>query len=423
MRGTATADPAVAGLSIGAACKSTGDAAIASRAFSLYIAAIGNSPRMRSMKLDAETIGASWRSWWSTWRIRDRCGPPWLQLVWTFLFNSAIAVGLTLIAWGFARRVDVVETLRWNFVVAQCIGFSIHGLFSLALALLGAGRIEGFKGIVRVAFYSGIPITGVFIGYGIGLSILGVDVPKLVVERPNILVAIVLLSVLMSAFWYRHMANKTRLAEAEAERERQQARANALERHAMAARLQALQAQIEPHFLFNTLANVSSLIDAQPRLARQMLERLIDLLRASLTASREEQATLGQEAELLRAYLEILQLRMGPRLAFEIDIPAALRGERLPPLTLQPLVENAIKHGVEPKLEGGRVTIGARATANHLEITVSDNGLGFSPHADSGVGLTNLRERIFALHGESARMKIEDAEPGTRVRLLLPHSP
>jgi len=375
------------------------------------------------MKLEAGAICASWREWWSTQWVRDRSGPQWLQLVWTFVFNSAVAIGLTLIAWGFARRIDLIESLRWNFVLAQCIGFSIHGLFWLAGTLLGADRIEKFSRAARVTFYAGIPIAGVFVGYGIGLSFLGVDVPRLVVERPNVLVAIVILSVLMSAFWYRHMADRARLAEAEAERERQQARATALEHSAIVARLQTLQAQIEPHFLFNTLANVSSLIDVQPKLARQMLERLIDLLRASLTASREERATLGQEVGLLRAYLDILQMRMGARLAVDIDVPQALLAAHLPPLSLQPLVENAIKHGLEPKVDGGRISIAARAGLTGVEITVSDDGLGFSPHAAGGIGLANLRERIAALYGERASLSIEDAAPGTRVRLVLPQTP
>ncbi|MGH6623230.1 MAG: sensor histidine kinase, partial [Burkholderiaceae bacterium] len=207
---------------------------------------------------------------------------------------------------------------------------------------------------------------------------------------------------------------------ATAGRERERARVNELERLAIDAQLRTLQAQIEPHFLFNTLANVSSLIDAQPVQARRMLERLIELLRASLTAARQPSATLAQESRLLSAYLEILQLRMGDRLRYTIEIPELLGGASIPPLSLQPLVENAIRHGLEPKVEGGRVQVKASAADDRLEICVEDDGLGFAPRTDAGFGLSNLRDRLAAMYGGGARMSIEDRAPGTRVRISLP---
>jgi len=363
----------------------------------------------------------SWRSWCGPMWHRGPQGPGWLQWLWTAAFSSAIAVGLTILGWAFARRVDVWTAFTWNLVISLCIGLTIHGLFRLGLRLLGAGRIERFNWPQRVAFYAALPIVGVFIGYGIGLSLLGVDVPQLVVERPNILVAIVLLSVLMSAFWYRFMATRARLAEAEADRERSRARTAELERQTLDAQLRSLQAQIEPHFLFNTLANVVSLIDTAPADARRMLERLIALLRQSLAASRTEQVRLGQEAELLRAYLDILSIRMGPRLAYAIDIPEALHAQRVPPLLLQPLVENAVQHGLEPKADGGRVSVRARAEGATLRLEVSDDGMGFgSVTRGGGVGLGNLRQRLAAHYGEGAQLVIEDGHPGTRVRLALP---
>lgn len=375
------------------------------------------------MTLDAATLRASWRAWWSpNWhRERDRHG--WLQWVWTFVFNSAIAIGLTILAWGFARRVDFATTFTWNFVIAQSIGYTIHVLFNIGLRVLGADRIEGFKWPQRVTFYAGIPIVSVFIGYALGLSLLGVDVPTLVVERPNILVAALLLSLLMSTFWYRYMANKARLAEARAERERERSRIADLERLALDAQLRTLQAQIEPHFLFNTLANVVSLIDTAPAHARTMLERLIDLLRASLAASRGHRTTLGQECALVRAYLDILGIRMGGRLAFDVDVPHDLADMPVPPLSLQPLVENAIRHGLEPKLDGGRVRISARRAGDTIEIDVDDDGLGFREGANGGVGLANLRDRLAAAYGERARMLVLERAPGTRVRLVVPLEP
>lgn len=160
------------------------------------------------MALDAATLRASWRAWWSPTHCDDGPGPGWLQWLWTFLFNCAIAVGLSVLSWGFTRRVDVGSALQWNFVIAQCIGFTIHLLFRVAPRLLGASRIDRFTWPRRAVFFAGIPVVGVFIGYGIGLTILGVDVQRVVIERPTLLVAIVLLSVLMSTIWYRFMANK-----------------------------------------------------------------------------------------------------------------------------------------------------------------------------------------------------------------------
>ncbi len=347
-------------------------------------------------------------------------GPRWLRLLWTFLFNCAVALLLTVAAWAFARRVDLWHTLRWNFVIAQCVGFSIHGLFSLARAMLGPERIRGFRTTARVLFYSAVPITGVLIGYALGLSIMGVDVPKLVVERPTLPLGIVLMSIVVSAIVYRHYANKAMLAEAQAEQARERARATELERQAVTSKLKALQAQIEPHFLFNTLANVVSLIDSEPAQARRMLERLIELLRSSLAASRSDRATLGQEAALLSAYLDILKVRMGDRLDYALDIPSALSSAYLPPLTLQPLVENAIRHGLEPKVDGGTVQVRAHVLEDRLVVEVEDDGQGFAPRAGAGVGLDNVRERLASRYGDDARLVIEEGRPGTRVRLTLP---
>lgn len=371
--------------------------------------------------MNAAVWRQAWRAWWSPNWVRERDSSPlWLQLVLTFGFNTAIALGITLLAWGFSRRIDVLETLAANLLIAQSIGFTIHGLFSLGLRVLGPQRIESFGRLRRVIFYAGIPILGVFIGYAIGLSLLGVDVLRLVREAPRIPLAILLLSLLLSAFWYRSFANRARLAELEAERSRDEARVLAAEKAALDAQLRSLQAQIEPHFLFNTLANVVSLIGPAPEQARAMLERLIELLRASLAASRAPLTRLDDELRLIEAYLAILALRMGPRLRVEWQIEPAARAARIPPLLLQPLVENAIRHGLEPKLEGGRVRVAARLQEGRLELTVEDDGLGFAPRADAGLGLSNLRDRLAALHGAAAYLRIEDAAPGTRVRIELP---
>jgi signal transduction histidine kinase len=376
----------------------------------------GSHPRARGPSIGL--LRASWREWWSPSYIRS--GPEWLQFIWTLLFNTAIAVVLTLIAWSFAQRTAPWQLFKWNWVVAQSIGFSIHLLFNLAGRLIGGARIEAFGTPLRVVFFAGVPIVGCLIGYWIGLGLLGVGFARIVEGAPRVMIGVLVVSIIVSTFWYRFTANKARLAQAQAERERERARNVELERLALDAQLRSLQAQVEPHFLFNTLANVLSLIDGAPDKARGMLERLIDLLRGSLAVSRSQRTTLAQECALVGAYLDILSIRMGERLAYRIDIPADLAGVSLPPLALQPLVENAIKHGLEPKLAGGRVTIVARRVADRVEITVEDDGLGFGGSPGAGVGLANLRERFAALYGERAHLTIEDRTPGTRVRLTLP---
>jgi sensor histidine kinase YesM len=363
------------------------------------------------------------RSSWSAWSGPSliRVGPRWLQYVWTLLFNTGIAVVLSLIAWSFGQRAELWPLFKWNWVIAQSIGFSIHLLFDAGARIFGRERIEGFDKPRRVIFFAGIPILGCLVGYWIGLSLLGVQVARIVQGAPRIAISIILVSIIVSTFWYRYMANKARLAEAEAARERERARSAELERLALDAQLRSLQAQIEPHFLFNTLANVVSLIDGAPDKARHMLERLIELLRGSLAASRSDRTTLGQECALVGAYLEILAIRMGDRLRYAVHLPGDLAEARIPPLSLQPLVENAIKHGLEPKLGGGTVSVRAKGVDGAVQIEVEDDGLGFDDRNGDGVGLANLRERLRAVYGERASVTICNLAPGTCVRLTIPH--
>jgi sensor histidine kinase YesM len=201
------------------------------------------------------------------------------------------------------------------------------------------------------------------------------------------------------------------------------------EKKLVEAQLRLLQAQIEPHFLFNTLANVQSLIGKQPAQASDMLERFIAYLRQSLNASRNMQGTLGQELDLLTHYLELLKIRMGDRLQFSINASDALRTITLAPMLLQPVVENAIKHGLEPKVEGGRVDISIQNSNRSLIIEVRDNGLGFEAgnrvktldqSESGGVGLSNLRERLQLLYGNEARLDIQELKPGTLVSITIP---
>jgi LytS/YehU family sensor histidine kinase len=187
------------------------------------------------------------------------------------------------------------------------------------------------------------------------------------------------------------------------------------------ARLQLMQAQIEPHFLFNTLASVQHLVETDPPAASVMLNDLIKYLRAAMPQLREQGTTLGREAELARAYLSIQRVRTGGRFEFAIDVPEALRGEPFPSMMLLTLVENAVKHGFERQSQSGEIRVTAKAGDRDLTVTVQDTGAGFRSDHPDGVGLANMRERLAALYGDGAQLVLEQNMPsGVRAMIIMP---
>jgi hypothetical protein len=196
-----------------------------------------------------------------------------------------------------------------------------------------------------------------------------------------------------------------------------------LSRQAIEAELKLMQAQVEPHFLFNTLASVQYLTETDPREASRLLGHLIDYLRAALPQLRAASTSLGKEVGLAEAYLNILRTRMGARLGFTIDVPADLAPHSFPPNLLICLVENAIKHGVEPCAHGGTVQVRARRDDDALVVTVDDTGrgLGTPTREGHGVGLANVRDRLAALYGTRARFTLEPNAPaGARAQIVIP---
>ena len=212
--------------------------------------------------------------------------------------------------------------------------------------------------------------------------------------------------------------------------------AEAAQRQAAETQLRLLQSQLEPHMLFNTLANLRVLIGLEPERAQAMLDHLIAFLRATLNASRLAAHPLATEFERIADYLALMGVRMGPRLQVTLDLPADLRDMPVPPLLLQPLVENAIKHGLEPHVQGGRITVTARAEGPTLVLTVRDTGTGLqgspttpqnpaphNPAPGSHFGLAQVRERLATLHGALASLALEptaDGLGGTLVTLRMP---
>jgi hypothetical protein len=217
-------------------------------------------------------------------------------------------------------------------------------------------------------------------------------------------------------------------AEAVAAQATETAEAESLKRQVVEARMAAMQAQVEPHFLFNTLASIDHLIETDPQRASVMQKNLIALLRASMPTMREANASgvrdLGRELAVIQPYLEILKVRMEDRLQTELLIPEGLRSAEFPPMMIQSLVENAIKHGLEPKPEGGRLSVRAEIVHGKLAVTVADTGLGFgkAATAGTGIGLNNIRERLHLLYGQKATLAVTENRPsGTVVTITVPY--
>jgi signal transduction histidine kinase len=322
-------------------------------------------------------------------------------LIATVIFNTLIAVFLSAIGVGSGES-GFVRLLPDNMIWSQCIGLSVCGLVLLVLQanLTGALRIVAMLGAVTAGAAIGVTLAPILTG--------SAAVPELATAPWQAMVIGVFFGGIASAFFWLRERNANLSKELET---RELARLEA-EKRSIEAQLKMLQAQIEPHFLFNTLANVASLIRREPPLAGSLLDALIRYLRASLMRTRAEGGTLGDEMALLRAYLEVLSIRMGERLRYEFDVAPELLSTPFPPMLLQPLVENAIHHGLECKVEGGMVRVVAQRIDGMLNVTVSDDGLGISETAPasvrpgSGLGLANIRARLAALYGSRGRLTL-----------------
>jgi hypothetical protein len=347
---------------------------------------------------------------------------PGRSIVFTLILNAMFAAAFSVFWLLFDAQVSVLRVVWVNLVVANCIGFFIQGGFALGRRLLGRW-LPGASFAARSFYYSVVSAIGVFAGYALGAALLNRPQLWTSVFSPQGATSILLISVIISATLAAIFFAREQQAKAEIEFQRQRARGEAAEKQIRVAQLQLLEAQIEPHFLYNTLANVISLIDSEPATAKHMIERLIDYLRRAAFVAGGADATLGRQVELLRAYLDLIVLRMGSRLSYRIDVPPELAALALPPMLLQPVVENAIKHGIEPKIAGGEVSVTARRQGDRLLLEVTDDGLGVRATraaGSTGLGLANLRERLSTMHGVHATLAIEDRQPGTRVTIDLP---
>ncbi|HSN20148.1 MAG TPA: histidine kinase [Usitatibacter sp.] len=293
----------------------------------------------------------------------------------------------------------------WDLLVsALCVGYTSMLLFTLA------GNVRQSV-LPREAMQVLAVVVGSFLGTVLTGIVKGRDLSQMFSERLSGVMVTMGLGigvgcVVVAALLLRekHARDQARILRAEAERHQ-------LEKNVLEARLALMQAQVEPHFLFNTLANVQHLVETDPPAASRVLASLIRYLRAALPRMREASTDLGREIDMARAFLEIQQVRMGSRLEFSIDVPDDLKSRPFPPMMLISLVENAIKHGVDPCCECGSIAIRAREEGGRLRVSVADTGEGVVPQKGGGVGLANIRERLKALYGASAHLVLEENRP------------
>jgi signal transduction histidine kinase len=253
--------------------------------------------------------------------------------------------------------------------------------------------------------------TGYIVGHVLTFLILGEPI-RFVGDGQDRMVPLVF-TLLLTGFGLYFFATREQLASEAAVRSEAQ-------RLATESQLRMLRAQLEPHMLFNTLANLRSLLSEDPKQAEVMIDRLIIYLRSALAASRTELTTLRREFTQLRAYLDIMSVRMGPRLTYRLELPAALDQTNIPPMLLQPLLENAIRHGIEPKVGKGNIEVIARRTQAGIEISVTDSGIGLPPEgeppessdtAGDSYGLLHVRERLAVIYGEQASLILNRRAP------------
>jgi sensor histidine kinase YesM len=330
---------------------------------------------------------------------------------------ALITVGNLLLAASFAL---IGGDWVANLVYGEAIGVAI-------LILIQSGRRAMLRaGVFTLPRFLVWTTLSVVLGSGVGIVVaslcLGLPLARFVTAQGLAITGWI-------AFLWTALATWLGLTRARIELLREQSTQLALQREvaenaAMRARLQALQAQIEPHFLFNTLATLDSLIATDPLRARHLLAQLNRLLRGALLASRAERETLADQFALIEALLEVHAVRFGARLAYRVDLPPECAALAVPPMLLQPLVENAIRHGIEALREGGRIEVGATRADTQLLLRVADTGAGFGAHparAGTGVGLANVRARLDALYGRDAALTIEENRPrGVIARIALP---
>lgn len=351
-----------------------------------------------------------------------RARPNFLRdISYTLMWSGVVALAISLITVPMVRHLSLLQLLWLNSVYSVLIGLSIHAtLVSWRLILHRVSRVAALHVYLKRLIQGLLTAIAVIAGFLAGATIMrGLDGEWSGGWR--ILSVVLAWGALNVAIQLTVQLSVSRRLQSELTLSNERQLRTEAERAFMRAKVQALHAQIEPHFLFNSLANVSGLVQENPAAATRTLNDLSNFLRSTLDATRTEHTTVSKEITLLRAYLGLMQARMGSRLDFTLSAPEALAKVMLPSMLVQPLVENALKHSLDPRLGGGSIRVEFQAAADRLVIAVSDDGPGFSEGWQPGVGISNVRERLATLYGERASLQIDtDGEGWATVRITLP---
>lgn len=333
-------------------------------------------------------------------------GLTWQRAAWTVL--AAVGAAASVV-WFF-------QNTYWDLLLsALCMSFSIM------LAITIAGNLRQTL-MPREAAQLLAVVFGSFLGILVVGIVKGRDLAEMFTERLWGVTMTTGLGIGFGCVITAAMILREQRARMQSDLVRADADKHRLEKQVMEARLQVMQAQVEPHFLFNTLANVQHLVESDARAAGKMLENLIRYLRIALPQMRESSSTLGREMDMAAAYLEIFKIRMGSRLDYSMNMPDELRHQEFPPMMLITLVENAIKHGLDPCCDAGVVSLSAEQKDGKVIVKVADTGEGFQPKPGGGVGLTNIRERLSTLYGKAASLSLEENQPrGVVATIALPY--
>jgi len=338
-----------------------------------------------------------------------------LSVSWlTVVLIAAINTGIAGLLW-----IDDPRPFWHPFITAQCMGFSIAYCVNVASPWEKRRPVARLVLAVLVGAVAGMLLTSLLKGYTLA------DVR----ERSGTFALTVMTGFTTGLFVSLFFLLKFRESRAESALLKAEAERHLLSKQAIESELKLMQAQVEPHFLFNTLASVQYLTETNPPEASRLLGHLLHYLRAAVPQLRSSATTLGKEVDLAGAYLNVLKMRMGARLAFEIDVPPALANVPFPPVLLISLVENAIEHGLDARAEGGTVRIHAERNNGSVAVSVTDTGSGLAHGHSSagngrGLGLANVRERLAALYGTRARFTLEDVAPhGARATIEIPVEP
>jgi len=331
------------------------------------------------------------------------------SLALTAVFNTIIALFLTQLGFGGGLRI--------NFIFSQSIGLCMCSFILAGHYFVRDPSIPGHVILLLITMPAGATV-----GAFIGAQIAGFSFLEILSGRPAFFIQMLFIGILFGTMITYFFFSRERISQTEAQLQEEQIKSLTLEKKTLQTHLRLLQAQIEPHFLFNTLSNVLSLLESDPTKGKAMLMDLTRYLRSSLSRTRDKMTTLGQELDLVRAYLDIHKVRMGERLRYNIEVPEALRSLSFPPMLVQPLVENALKHGLEPRVEGGDIVIKGEDLSDGYRLVVADTGSGLSEEGIGGIGLANVRERLEALFNGKARLILEENRPsGLKVTMEIPH--